>query len=301
MKNENTYKLNLILSMLIFGTIGLVVRNIPLPSSFIAFARGAIGSVVLVLFFVIRRRKLSLSAIRQNIAPLLISGVVLGLNWISLFEAYRYTTVATATLCYYMAPVFVMIVSPLFLHEKPESHRVICVLVSLVGMVLVSGITDFRNFDISELRGVLLGLLAASLYCCIVICNKKLTNIGSEDTTVIQLAVSAVTMLIYVLITEDVTAFVFTKSSVLWLLTAGIVHTGVAYLLYFASVNKLKAQTTAVYSYIDPLVAVAVSVLILKEGMTLLSVVGALLILGSTLFSELFSAKKKRTVDINKD
>ena len=291
--SENLSKIKLALSMVIFGTIGLVVRNISLPSSFVAFSRGLIGSIILILFFVFKKKRLNVSAIKLNIVPLLVSGFVLGLNWILLFEAYKYTTVATATLCYYMAPVFVIAVTPILLKEKVEIKRVFCILISLVGMMMVSGISDFNAFNLTQFKGVILGVGAAVLYCCIVISNKMLKNLPSEDMTVVQLAISAFTMIVYVLLTEDVKSFEFDVKEVCWLVVAGVLHTGIAYLLYFASVNRLKAQTTAVFSFIDPLVAVAVSVFVLKEEMTFISAIGAVLILGSTLFSEIKGFGKK--------
>ena len=106
-------KLDLIFSVAVFGTIGIFVRSIPLPSSVIALVRGAVGAAFLLLLARIRRTPIDKAALRRQWKLLVLSAAMMSFNWITLFEAYRYTTVATATLCYYTAPIFVTLTSPL--------------------------------------------------------------------------------------------------------------------------------------------------------------------------------------------
>ncbi len=284
--------LKIILSMFIFGTIGIFRRYIPLPSSLVAMVRGLVGALFLLLVMALRRQKLDRTAIRRVLPRLLLSGACLGFNWILLFEAYNYTTVATATLCYYFAPMFIILASPLLLKEKLTARKLICVAVALVGMVFVSGVLDAGINSITELRGVLLGLAAAVLYASVVLINKKTEGIPSNDRTVMQLGISAVILLPYVLLTEnlallDVSAGGSMALVLAMLLVVGIVHTGVAYALYFGSISTIKAQTAAILSYIDPVVAILLSALLLGEPMSLLGGVGAVLVLGSAIVSEL--------------
>lgn len=285
-------RLQLISSMVIFGTIGLFVRHIPLPSSVIAFARGLIGTVFLLLVMVLRRKKPNLSLIRPHWLPLILSGAALGANWILLFESYRYTTVAVSTLCYYLAPMFIVLVSPLVLKEKLTARKLICVLVALAGMVCVSGVLSGSTPTLSEITGILLGVGAAALYATVVLLNKKLTAIPGTDRTVSQLFISAVVVLPYILLTENVTDLKPDLTGILLLLVVAVVHTGVAYALYFGSVSALSAHTLAIFSYIDPIVAILLSALFLHEPLSMTCAVGAVLILGSALISEL--PEKKR-------
>lgn len=291
--------LKIILSMFIFGTIGIFRRYIPLPSSLVAMMRGVIGMIFLLLVMLLRRQKLSFPAIRRVLPKLLLSSICLGFNWILLFEAYNYTTVATATLCYYFAPMFIILVSPLLLKERITARKIICVLVALLGMVFVSGVLDAGINSIAELKGVLLGLAAAVLYASVVLINKKTEGIPSNDRTVMQLGISAVVLLPYVLLTEDLSLIDIGAGSSMLLvlgmvLLVGIVHTGVAYALYFGSISTVKAQTAAILSYIDPVVAILLSALLLGEPMSLLGGVGAVLVLGSAVVSEL--PEKQRIV-----
>ena len=154
-----TFKLTL--SMVIFGTIGVFRRYIPLPSSLVAMTRGLIGMLFLLLVMLLRRRGMNRAAVRRKFAMLCLSGAAIGVNWIFLFEAYNYTSVATATLCYYLAPMFVILASPLVLREKLTLRKLACVSAALLGMVFVSGVLEASGG--AGLKGVLLGLGAAGV------------------------------------------------------------------------------------------------------------------------------------------
>lgn len=279
--------LKLTLSMFIFGTIGIFRRYIPLPSSMVAMTRGFLGMVFLLLVLRARKVKLNFPAIRKNALTLFLSGGFMGINWILLFEAYNYTSVATATLCYYLAPIFIIIVSPFMLRERITKRKLACVAVALAGMVCVSGVLQTGISSLSELRGILLGLGAAVFYASVVLLNKRLGDVPAYDRTIMQLGAAAVVLLPYVLLTENAAQMQFTPAVFGMLLVVCIVHTGVAYALYFGSLMELKAQTAAILSYIDPVVAVLLSALLLKERMDAFGVIGAVLILGAAAVSEL--------------
>ncbi len=292
MTGKNSSKLKLISSMAIFGTIGIFVRYISLPSSVIAFTRGITGTVFLILVMLIIKKPPDFVSIKRNLKLLILSGACIGVNWILLFEAYRYTTVATATLCYYLSPIIVIAVSPLFFKEKLTVKKLICTVAALIGMVLVSGIVKNGTPKISELKGVLLGLGAAVLYASCIIINKNMKDVSSYDRTVTQLFSAAVILLPYCLITEDFSSFSLTGFQLLMLVFVGIVHTGVAYWLYFSSIEEVNAQSVALLGYIDPVIAVILSALILKEPMGVPDIIGAVLILGAAFISE-FNENKK--------
>ena len=285
-------RMGLILSMSIFGTIGIFRRYLPLPSGVIAFARGVIGTLFLVLLVLIMKKGISRTAIRKNLWKLLVSGGLIGLNWILLFEAYRYTSVATATLCYYMAPIFVIIASPLVLRERLTVKQGLCVAVALVGMVAVSGVLEGASGDF---RGVLFGLGAAMLYAGVVVINKTMGKIGAYDKTIVQLFAASVVILPYILLAETVSWAAFTPLVCLVLIVVGVLHTGVAYALYFGSMGSLRAQSVALLSYLDPVVAIVLSAFVLHEWPSALTWVGAVLVLGAAIVSELpMRAKLKK-------
>ena len=295
MKSAVSAKLQLTASMLIFSSIGIFRKYIPMPSSVIACARGLIGMIFLLLVVLVTRNKLSKKNIKENLIVLLLSGAAIGFNWIFLFEAYNYTSVATATLTYYLAPFFVMLVSPFILKEKLSLKQVLCLAGALLGMVFVSGVVQNGMPSPNELRGILSGLAAAILYATVIVLNKKLKEISAYEKTIMQLGAAAIIVIPYILLTVNLTELNFEPLPVVMLLIAGIVHTGIAYTFYFNSMKDLKAQTVAIFSYIDPAVAIILSAFILKEGMDIYGIVGAVLILGSAMISEINIVKKVKT------
>ncbi len=279
-------KLRFLSAMGIFGTVGIFVRFIPLSSAAVAFARGLLGVLFLWAVMALGRKKPDLAAIRRNLPLLCLSGIAIGFNWILLFESYRYTTVATATVCYYLAPVFVLLASPL-LGERLTPRKAGCIAAALVGLILVSGMTEYGLPSLREARGILCGIGAAVFYASVMLMNKKFTPMGAYDKTTVQLGTSTAVLLPYLLLTQGLSIPQLTGVQWLLLLIVGILHTGFAYALYFGAMKELSAHTIAIFSYLDPVIAVVLSALILKEPLSLPGILGSILILGSALYSEL--------------
>lgn len=282
-------KLRNITAMLIFGTIGLFVKNIELSSSEIALTRGFIGGVTLILATIFLKKKISFEAIKNNLYLLIFSGLAVGLNWIFLFQGYKYTSISNATLSYYFAPVFVTILAPFILKEKLTLSKFLCVLMALVGMFCIVGVDGINGG--SDLIGIVYGLLAAGFYASVILMNKFLKGVDSIEITVIQLISATITLLPYVLYVEGLGILSVSSVSIPYILILGIVHTGIAYLLYFSSLQGLKGQTIAVLSYIDPVFAIIISAIILKEQLGVLQIIGGVLILGSSFLSEFLNRK----------
>ena len=190
-----------------------------------------------------------------------------------------------ATLSYYFAPVFVILVSPIVLGEKLTKKKLCCAVGAVVGMLLVSNVLFLENGE-NGLLGIFFGLMAAVLYASVMILNKFMKGLTGLETTAAQLGVAAVILLPYTVLTaaEPFSAVWASVPAISWILLAfvGIVHTGVGYLLYFSAMKKLPAQTVAVLSYIDPVTAILLSAVILRETMSVPQMVGAALILGMT-------------------
>ncbi len=277
---------NVVLSMLIFGTIGIFRRYIPLSSGILALSRGLLGGLFLLVFLKIRKKK-NVNVTRPSLIMTMVTGAVIGVNWVLLFESYNYTTVQVATLSYYMEPAIVILLSPIFLGEKLTPKRLLCALSSVVGMVLVSGITGGSSLSSGDFKGILYGLSAAALYATVIILNKRNIGMDAQYKTMIELFSASIVIVPYILLRENITAITFTPLSILMLLFVGIFHTGFAYSLYFGAMEMLSAHTIAVVSYIDPVFALILSFLVLGESLTLEGLVGAVLIIISSLISEL--------------
>ena len=285
--NKDYFKsyIALVASMLMFGTLGIVRRYIPLPSAMLAMCRGVLGSVFLLFFVLVRGGKLKLPECRTALR-LVLTGAIMGLNWMLLFEAYNYTTVAAATMCYYMQPTIVILLSPLVFRERLGAKRLTCAGAAIVGMLFVSGVLSGGAGQMQDIRGIIFGLGAAVFYATVIILNKKVVVEDVYAKTIIQLAGAALVMIPYVLITEGVPELALTPADIGLVLLVGVVHTGVTYALYFGSMQRLRAQTVAVLSYIDPVFALLLSAAVLHESLTPLGIVGAVLIIGSAIISE---------------
>ena len=272
-----------ITAVVLYGTIGLFLRYVTVPSEIVAMCRGMIGSVFIFLYLKAKHRNPDVKAIRRNWKVLLVAGISLGLNWIFLFAAYMHTTVAIASLCNYMAPIIVIMIAPLALHEPLDKRKMPCVIVAFIGIILVSGVWNGETPNVS---GVLMGLAAAGCFVVIVICNRKIRDIDALDKSVIQLLISACTIFPYVLIRNAGAPLHVDMRSVLIILVLGIVHTGIAYCLYFSGMGSLPVQTVAILGYLEPVVSVLCSVLFLHERMGVAGWIGAGMILGAAVVSE---------------
>lgn len=285
----------LIISMLIFGSIGIFRKYIPLESGALAAIRGIVGAAFLLVCTLARRE--SFRELRGKLPWLALSGALIGINWVLLFEAYRYTTVATATLCYYTAPVWVVIASPFVTRERLTPRKIACAACAVVGAVLVSGIFSDSAAAADNIRGIVFGLAAAVFYAAVILTGKKLGDVPPFAGTTVRLASAGACVLVYSLVAEDVSAAAFADwRTVALCLAVGIVHTGIAYFLYFGSMNNLSAQTVALFGYIDPASAVVFSAVILGETLTPAAIVGAVLILASAIAGELGGKRRKAAV-----
>ena len=279
-------RMMMVTAMAVFGTVALFVRNIPVSSSEIALYRAVMAALLLGAFLLLSGQKIDFRAIRKELPLLLISGMAMGINWILLFEAYRYTTVSVATLSYYFAPVIVTVACPILFKEKMGVKQWLCFGMSTLGIVLITGVGDLSAGN-THLIGILFGFGAAVLYAAVVLLNKFIKGVAGIQRTFLQFVAASLILLPYVLLTGGIHLHSLSGSGWVNLLIIGIIHTGITYCLYFSALRDIPGQEAAILSYIDPLVAVAISVFVLGEQLTLLQLLGGILILGFTLYNEI--------------
>lgn len=277
----------MIFSMVIFGTLGLFIRNIPVSSGELALYRAILAAVLIVVYLGITKQKIPFANIKKEVPLLLASGVAMGVNWIFLFQAYKYTTVSLATLSYYFAPVIVTVACPFLFKEKLTGKQIICFLMSTVGLVMITGIGKIGSN--TDFIGILWGLGAAFFYAVVILLNKFIKGVEGIHRTFLQFLSAIVILIPYVAVTGGVTLGQLHTVGWINLLIVGLLHTGITYCLYFSALKELPGQKAAILSYIDPLVAVVISVTVLGESMTVWQSVGGLLILGFTLWNEVSS------------
>lgn len=275
----------LISAMAVFGTIPLFVRSIPVSSGELALYRAVLAAALISVFLLATRQPIPFRSIRKEVPLLLLSGAAMGFNWILLFEAYKYTTVSNATLSYYFAPVLVTLACPVLFREKLTRKQLLCFFMSTLGIVLITGTGGSGGSN--HLLGILFGLGAAVLYATVILINKFIKTVEGIHRTLLQFLSAIVVLLPYVLSTGSLTLGSLTGIGWVNLLIVGFVHTGITYCLYFSALREIPGQKAAILSYIDPLVAVVISVTILGEPMTIPQIIGGALILGFTLWNEI--------------
>lgn len=286
-------KIYFVLSMIIFGAVGVFAKYIELSSSEIAFLMSLIGSLLLFIICVLTKVKVSWLNMKKNALALLLASISLSGNWIFLFQSYKETTIANAALSYYFAPVLVIIMSPIVLKEKLSIQKVLCVCAALFGLILIlqSGRSDEYG---NHLLGIVYGLIAAAFYAILTISNKFIRDMNGIEVTLTQLFLSSVLLIPYLFITEEkMGLFQLSSNSVILVLILGILHTGVGFYLFFSGMKGLEGQSIAILSYVDPLTSLLISALVIGERMTLVQLLGAVLLLGSTFISEVNEKLKK--------
>ena len=275
-----------IFGLLLFGSNGIVASFIALNSYEIVLLRTMIGSLLLVLLFSISKGKLTFYQHKKQFFYLAVSGIAMGTSWMFLYEAYARIGVSISSLLYYCGPVIVMVLSPLLFKEKLTAVKVIGFLSVLCGVFLVNGNAFDGN---SDTFGILCGLLSAVMYSLMVIFNKKATNITGLENAALQLLISFLAVAGFVGLKQGFMINI-PQSSILPVLLLGLLNTGSGCYFYFSSIGKLPVQTVAICGYLEPLSAVLFSVLFLKEIMSPIQVIGAVMILGGAVFGE--SVKK---------
>lgn len=280
-------KLLYLTAMVIYGTTGIIKHFIPYSAGLVSFFRAIIGAIFLYALIRFSGRRPDLKAIRANLWRLIAVGVLLGFNWIAFFESCNNTTVAKASLCYYMTPVFFILLTPVFFKEKLTLKKIICTVIAITGMVLVSGVLTEKGAGVEDAKGLLLGLLAAVLYTAFLIVARGIGEMEPTDRTFFELTVAAITLLPYWLFTDKVSEIRLETVPVLLVLLIGVMNTGVAYAFYFGTMGKLSTQAVAIFSYADPAVSVLLSALLLREPLGLWGAIGAVLVLGSMIICDL--------------
>ncbi len=283
-------RLFLLLSMVIFGTLAPFVRQIAVTSGELALYRAILAALLIGGFLALRRQAIPWRQLRRELPLLLISGAAMGINWILLFEAYRYTTVSAATLSYYFAPVIVTLLCPLLFRERLTGRQIVCFVMSTLGLVLVTIQGDLTQGG-DDLIGILFGLGAACFYATVMLMNKKIRRVSGLHRTFLQFLAAIFVLLPYVLCTDGIHLGNLNGAGWGCLLIVGLIHSGLAYCFYFSSLAALPGQEAAILSYVDPLVAVILSVTVLGEPISAAQLAGGVLILGFTLWNELSATK----------
>lgn len=299
-----------LLSLVLFGSNGVIASLIDLPSPLVVLLRTVLGALALVAVLAASRSRASRRGRAQSPTPLAsrahprqalylaASGAALGVGWLFLFEAYRLIGVGVASLAYYCGPVIVMALSPILFGERLTFPKVVGFAAVVCGAFLVVG----RGLDAGMSgRGLFYGAMSAVMYAVMVICSKRVTDIAGLECATIQLGAAALAVVVFVAASVATGSMALPLAQLARLnvpatLFLGLVNTGVGCYLYFSSIVELPVQRVAVCGYLEPLSAVVFSALLLGEPLTPVNILGGTLILGGAVFCELAGQRQRRRI-----
>ena len=278
----NRSMLKYLAALLLFGSNGIIAGMISLNSYEIVMYRTLIGSILLIVLYLLTNRQFHFYQHKKPFAFLALSGISMGVSWLFLYEAYQQIGVSIASLGYYCGPVIVMAISPFLFHEKFTRHKLICFLIVFLGIVLVNGNAFYEQHTGF---GVFCALMSALMYACMVSFNKKADGITGMENSTLQLTIAFLSVFIFVIFRQGF-AFHVQSADIAPLLFLGLVNTGLGCFLYFSSIGEIKVQTVAILGYLEPLSAVVFSFIFLKEQLSLAQLAGAACILFGAVFAE---------------
>lgn len=277
-----------IIALLLFGSNGIVASFINMSSHEIVFFRTMLGSLFLLVIFILGKGEFTFYKHRKHFICLVVSGIAMGTSWMLLYEAYARIGVGVASLLYYCGPVIVMVLSPVIFKEKLATHKIMGFLIVLCGVFLVNGNALSEN---TNTLGILCGLFSAIMYSLMVIFNKKAADISGLENAMLQLFVSFITVATYTGFKQGLTMDI-SPVNIFPVFILGVLNTGIGCYFYFSSIGNLPVQSVAVCGYLEPLSAVLLSWLLLRETMLPMQIIGAVLILSGAVFGELFKSSK---------
>lgn len=272
--------------MCLFGCLGPIVRAIGLPSPVTAWLRAWISGAALLIYLFAIKRNTDSKELKRLIKPMALCGIFLAIDWIGLFEAYNYTTIAVATVTYYIEPVLMLIGASVFLKEKFSARHLVCIFAAFIGVALVSGIIENGVPEPAQLRGIFFAFMGALGYASLLLINRNYPDSDPILRTTIQLVVAGIVTTPYVLLRYDMSSLTFTTRGILMLILLSVGFTAVLYIFYFRLASSIPAKTVAMFSYADPVTAVIISAVFMEEKMTLWGLLGTVLVIGSAIVSE---------------
>lgn len=281
-----------LLSLLVFGSNGIVASQISLPSWQIVLLRTLLGGALLALLVLGARKRPAFLDHPRDAARLAASGAALGVGWVFLFEAYQLIGVGIASLAYYCGPVIVMALSPTLFHERLTAAKLLGFAAVVCGAFLV--VAQGQGAAPSPL-GLVCGGMSAVMYAVMVICSKRASDaIVGIEASAIQLVASFAAVAVFALVAHGSELAVPLSANWPAILCLGLVNTGLGCYLYFSAMGQLPVQRVSVWGYLEPLSAVILSALILGEALTPANVAGTAFILGGAIFCEVTGGRPRK-------
>lgn len=263
------------LAAFIWGTLPLVLKFINGASHVTVFYRVFFAFLSVSVLFLIRGRTAELKAPdRRTVITMVQQGVLLGINWMLFIGAFEHAKVATVELLGYAGPLIVTVLAPFVLKEKLKRIIMVPLFLSFAGLLVIL-IPHGVNVNQGELLGASMASLSAFTYAALTLRNKKV--LPSVKTSVFiwyEYLAASLFLLPFALYSSAVGNGPTGFTSFFWLVIIGVVHTGLTGLLFFSGLRRLRADQSAILTYMEPVSAILLAALVLSEPLTLPTVLG---------------------------
>lgn len=270
-------------ALLIFGSNGVMAAHIGLSSPEIIFLRTLIGSVCIVILYLLTGGKFHVRENRSDTCYIAISGMLQAASWVCLYEGYRNVGVGVSSLIYYCGPILLIASAPVLFNEKVSRTKMICFGIVLLGLVLIN--YSALMSGTGNTWGLAASVLSALTFFLMLVFNKRSRNIHGMENAVIQVTASFVSMAVFIGMTQQFAVHP-AAGDWPWLIVSGVFNTAIGCYLYYSSITSLPAQTIAVCGYIEPLSAVVMAAAFLNETLGPVQILGGACIIGGAVLAE---------------
>lgn len=241
----------MVIAMVLSGTIGLIVVESGQPLLHIVFYRCLIGGAAMVAWLTSTRGWKPMR--RGDVTWLLACSVALMVNWLSLFSAYRYSSISVATVVYHTQPFMLLALAVALQGERLQRERLPWVALAFAGVVLIAELHRAGPGG-ATWQGVALALLAAFLYAAVVLMTRRLKHLPPAQIATVQMTLGVLVLLPFVAPEFGP----MPARGLAAVLTLGLVHTAFMYTIMYAAFQSLPAQSLATLAYVYPVVALLV-------------------------------------------
>jgi len=275
--------LGLLLATFFISTSGVLGRYIAMPSEVIIFFRAAFAMIILFVFLKLKKEPLSLKS-KDHFLPFLVSGVFMGIHWVTYFYALKLSNVAIGMLSLYTFPVLIAFLEPFFLKVKFDPIYIIFGILVLLGLYILS--PEF-TFESTTTIGVLFGLVSALCYAIRILILKRYVNQYNGVVLMFYQTVIISICLFPTLFFMDISGV---QSQLPFLLLLAFLTTAIGHSLMVYSLQFFSASTTSIISSVQPIFGIILAFVFLHEMPTWNTFLGGSLIL-ITIILEVFRKK----------
>lgn len=248
------------------------------PTSVLLF-RYLLSLPILLVIIAVRGQNLILK--RNEFAPVMILGVLMGLSSLGLFESYKYMNAGIASTLLFMYPVIAALLMTSFYHERFKITTGLCLVIMTAGLILLSRTDGKHNISLVGFLLVFLSSLTYAIYLVMTNVSGKIKSIPTVKLLFYQL-LSGATVFICMLIVGEPLTFPVNLAGWADVSALALLPTVVSLYCTTVAIQYIGSTPTAIFGALEPVTAVVLSVVILKQPLLPNEILGGILIVIAT-------------------